>query len=442
MTDSASRQSPSIRLTVLLWQFAALLLLGSVAVVATYTSAARSFTELRDLELAQIADAVARHGIDDDDGEIDQPGDFLSQVWEADGRLSYASHEPPVERPAKLGQGDFRYDNQLWHSYSAQYQGQTVLVAREAGSRGKLLASLSLPLLALLSALTLLLLVALGIRVRRALAPLEALRTTLEQRDSSSLQPVDLSPSPAELGPLVTTLNDVFGRLRGLIQTQRRFTADAAHELRTPITAIGLNAQLAHKLVDSGRRDELATHLTNIQASCTRAAAMIEQLLTLARLDAEGLPQHAPIALDALLREAVGELSVLADAQQIDLGITHAEPVTIHGDPIEWRILIDNLIGNAVRYSPPGGCIDVAVNHEGERTQVTIDDSGPGIPNAELDKVFERFHRVTGTEQPGSGLGLSIVRRIAQRNGLEVHLANRPTGGLHVVIVCPADVIG
>lgn len=435
------RHPPSIRLTVLLWQFAALLLLGSVAVVATYASAARSFAELRDLELAQIADAVARHGIDDDDGEVDQPGDFLSQVWEADGRLSYASHEPPVERPAKLGQGDFRYDNQLWHGYSARYQGQTVLVAREAGSRGKLLASLSLPLLALLSALTLLLLVALGIRVRRALEPLDVLRSTLEQRDSSSVQPVNLSPAPAELGPLVTTLNDVFGRLRGLIQTQRRFTADAAHELRTPITAIGLNAQLANQLIAGSGRDELAAHLTNIQASCTRAAAMIEQLLTLARLDAEGLPQQSPIALDALLREAVGELSILADAQRIDLGITHADRVSILGDPVEWRILIDNLVGNAVRYTPPDGRIDVALMQDSGRIQVSIDDNGPGIPDAELDKVFERFHRVSGTEQPGSGLGLSIVRRIAQRNDLDVQLCNRAQGGLHVVIVCRADPI-
>ena len=440
----ARDSAPSIRTSVLIWQLSALLLLGSVAVVSAYSLAVRSFTELRNLELAQISDAVARHGIDaDDTGDSgsEQPGDFLSQVWEADGRLSYASHDPPVARPQRVGHFDFSYDKQPWHGYAANYQGQTVLVAREAHTRGSLFARISLPLLVAIALLTLVLMALLGLKVRRELAPLETLRSMLEQRASTSLEHIVLPDAPRELIPLASTLNTMFDRIGALVDGQQRFTADAAHELRTPVTAVGLFAQLARKDAEAGRGDALLPHIASIEACCLRASGLIEQLLTLARLDPENPPHITSVALHELVRDAVAELSALADSAGIDLGLVGCDAVQVLGDPAELRILVDNLIGNAVRYTPRGGRVDVSLEHREGGLSLVIDDTGPGLPATELERVFERFHRVAGQDKPGSGLGLAIVRRIAQRYELTVCIENRTPAGLHVVVGWAADAV-
>ena len=433
-------RTPSIRATVLIWQLGALLLLGSVAVSSAYIVAVRSFDELRKQELSQIADTVARHGIDNDDTNDEQPGDFLSQVWEADGRLSYASHEPAVARPQNTGHFNFVYGKQTWYGYAANYQGQTVLIARDSKLRGSLLAKVSLPLLAAVAILTLGLMALLALRVERALSPLEALRTLLAKRDASSLTKIELSNSPSELVPLIETLNTLLDRVNASVDGQRQFTADAAHELRTPITAVGLFAQLARKDAETGKNEALLPHIASIEACCHRASAMIDQLLTLARLDPENPPKLSLVALHDLVRQTVAEFSALADDANVDLGLVECVPCAVEGDLTEMRILIGNLIGNAISYTPSGGRVDVALTLSEGAPRLSIEDTGPGLPAAELDKVFGRFHRVAGQDTPGSGLGLAIVRRIAQRYALTVKLKNRPSGGLHASVQWSKDI--
>lgn len=419
----------SIRATVLGWQLAAMLLLGTVAVFAAYSLAVRSFNALRHLELAQIADAVARHGVEVTDTDEDQPGDFLSQVWGANGKLIYASHDPAVPRPAKPGELDFSYDDRDWHGYMRTYQGQTILVAREAGARRELFERISLPLLTVLAGLTLLLTVMLGLRVNRALAPLAELRTALSKRDPASLSPLPVGDTPGELVPLVGTLNGLLERVDGLIEGQRRFVADAAHELRTPVTAIRLYAQLAQRAESA---DERNTAIANIEASCTRAGHLVEQLLALARLDPDNRPGTAPVRLDEVARDTVVALSQQAEARNIDLGLGANDVVIVEGSENELRMLANNLVDNAVRYTPAGGQVDVSVHATADEIEFRVEDSGPGIPPEEHERVFERFRRLAGADQPGTGLGLAIVKNVAERHGARVVLENRSEGGLRV----------
>nr|WP_242533354.1 ATP-binding protein [Niveibacterium umoris] len=403
--------------------------------MAAYTLAVRSFDALRYLELSQIADAVARHGIErQNSDEEDQPGDFLSQVWGASGKLLYTSHSPAAPRPAKSGEVDFHYDDRSWHGFVRTYQGQTILVARESGARRELFERISLPLLTVLAGLTLLLTVILGLRVSRALAPLSDLRAALSTRDPASLNPLPTEQSPRELLPLVGTLNHLLERIGAVLDGQRRFIADAAHELRTPVTAIRLYAQLAQRAETAQERDRA---IANIEASCTRAAHLVEQLLALARLDPDHLPGVAPVRLDTLARDGVVGLSALAEARHIDLGLGESAEATVQGSESELRMLINNLIDNAVRYTPAGGQVDVSVAATASEVALCVEDSGPGIPPEEHERVFERFRRLAGADQPGTGLGLAIVKNVAERHGAQVRLENRAEGGLRVRVVWP-----
>lgn len=426
----------SIRRTVLSWQLGAMLLLGCVAVLTAYTLAVRSFDALRNVELAQIADAVARHGVQADSDD-EQPGDFLSQVWNANDRLAYASHFPPADRPPKLGQFDFSYDDREWRGFARKYGGQTILVARESGARRELFIRISLPMLTVLAGLATLLTVVLGVRVNRALAPLSALRAALSARDPGSLTPMPEDGAPRELLPLVGTLNALLARVEGVLAGQRRFIADAAHELRTPVTAIRLYAQLAQRTEDLAERERA---IANIEASCLRATHLVEQLLALARLEPDRPSDDSPVALETLARDGVIAQSALAEARGIDLGLGHCDASTVLGNEAELAMLLNNLIDNAVRYTPAGGQVDVSVRRGSGGIELLVEDSGPGIPESLQAQVFERFYRHAGSDQPGTGLGLAIVKRIALRHGATVHLENRHEGGLRVRVCWPAPV--
>lgn len=427
----------SIRRTLLGWQIGALLLLGVISASVAFLLADRSFETLRKLELTQIADAIARHGIEPDNPdevEDEEPGDFLSQVWEADGSLSYNSQSNIAPRPDRTGYYDFIHDGKHWHGYATRYQGLTILVAREVGARSMLLQRLSLPMLGVVAGLTLLLAVMIWEHVGQTLAPLERLRQDLLNRRPDALAALPTEALPLELEPLVNTLNTLFGRVERLLEAQGRFVADAAHELRTPITAVQLYTQLAQRSEDADAR---AGALRSVEASCSRAAHLVEQLLTLARLEPEAGPLAEPLALDALAREIVVGQSAQAEAKNIDLGLAHADAAWCVGTADDLRILLNNLVDNAIRYTPPLGQVDVSTWIWESSVELRVEDTGPGIPEAEHERVFNRFVRLASAEQQGSGLGLSIVRSIAQRHGARITLSNRPEGGLVVAIFFP-----
>jgi two-component system OmpR family sensor kinase len=231
---------------------------------------------------------------------------------------------------------------------------------------------------------------------------------------------------PQELAPLVKSFNSLLGRLRDAFLTQRRFVQDAAHELRTPIAAIGL--QLENLRGDMGC-PEARDRYAQLESGVRRAQRLVDQLLRLSRQEAAGADGPGIVDLQAQLRESINTLIALADQRRIDLGLVDAEhaggPFTLRCAPSDLRSLLDNLIENALRYTPEGGVVDVRLVQDQGRMALEVVDTGPGIPQEMLPRVFDRFFRVPGNGTNGSGLGLAIAQAAAQRCGLALTLRNR-----------------
>jgi two-component system sensor histidine kinase QseC len=226
---------------------------------------------------------------------------------------------------------------------------------------------------------------------------------------------------------VLAELNGLFGRIAALLESERRFTADAAHELRTPIAAIRAQAQVALGEGD----DALRAHaLRSTLEGCDRATRLVEQLLTLSRLEADASVAVAPVDLAALACRVAAEVAPRALARQQQLDLQADGPVVLPGNETLLAVLLRNLIDNAVRYSPPGATVSV---HVGGSSLLQVDDSGPGLAEADLARLGERFFRVPGQDAPGSGLGWSIARRIAAAHGLVLRAGRSAAlGGLSV----------
>ena len=277
--------------------------------------------------------------------------------------------------------------------------------------------------------------------VGHALEPLQRLTALVKARRVDALEPLPETPLPEEVQQLVTALNDLLARLHGALDRERAFMADAAHELRTPLTALHLQMGMLARA--SGETERVAA-METLSAGVQRAIRLVEQLLALARQEPRAERLRVPVRLDEMAREVVAELVPLADAGGIDLGVSGAQPVTVRGDPDDLRTLLRNLVDNAVRYSGAGSRVDVSADElpaaGGGIARLTVSDDGVGIAPAERERVFDRFYRRAGTTPPGSGLGLSIVKSIADAHGARLALADGPTGkGLSVTVSFPSE---
>ncbi|MDB5959162.1 MAG: histidine kinase [Massilia sp.] len=264
----------------------------------------------------------------------------------------------------------------------------------------------------------------------RGLSPLAQLQERIRARRPDDLSPIDSRQVPEEISPLVGSLNDMLGRLAQTIDMQKRFIADAAHQMKTPLAGMRMQSELALRQVDPG---EIHRSLEQLAKSSESATRLVNQLLALAR--AENQPHAgAPLAetdLVVLARDTVRDWVQASFAYEIDLGFEPpAQPdarVVIGANALMLRELLSNLIDNALRYTPPGGSVTVRVLGGGAAPAVLeVEDTGPGIALAERARVFERFYRILGSSATGSGLGLAIVREIAQQHGAEVEIFNNP----------------
>jgi two-component system sensor histidine kinase QseC len=260
----------------------------------------------------------------------------------------------------------------------------------------------------------------------------------VQRRTPDNLAPLDGSGAPREVQPLYTALNTLLSRLNASMELERRFTADAAHELRTPLAVIKTQAQVA-----AGARtaDECAHALRNVVSGTDRATRLVEQLLVLARLDPQtGRISAMPTSLSDLARESLGSMTNASRAKKLELTLSASDAGVVAGDAGLLRILLRNLVDNAVCHTPRGGAVDVRVDRLGDEIVFSVTDSGPGIPESERARVFERFYRAEGGDGEGSGLGLSIVRRIADLHQASIVLGTGAEGkGLQVRMVFPAD---
>ncbi|GMG88920.1 sensor histidine kinase N-terminal domain-containing protein [Cupriavidus metallidurans] len=257
----------------------------------------------------------------------------------------------------------------------------------------------------------------------RGLAPLTAIQQRIRARNPGDTSPIDERAAPQEITPLVASFNDLLSQLEQSVQTQKRFIADAAHQMKTPLAGLRMQAELAQR---EQSPEELHRSLAQIAGSSKRTAHLVTQLLSLARMEnLAGVGGMTPVNLTALARDVVKDLLPQAWARQIDLGLEGDEhPVMVTGNRVMLTEMLNNLVDNAIRYTPPGGHATVRVIADAFEpfAYLDVEDTGPGIPPSERGRVMERFYRVLGTNTEGSGLGLAIVREIVQQHGGEVSI--------------------
>jgi two-component system OmpR family sensor kinase len=429
----------SIRRQLLFWLLAIVLLGVGIAGWLIYRQALAEANELFDYQLQEIAAALPAEPFSQVLSSRDTGDEgIVLQIWNRNGVLMYYSHpRAPLAPRAELGFSTERTERGDWRVYGAIVGDNVVQLAQPLSVRNRLAANVALRTLWPLIVLLPLLGVAVWAVVGRGLAPLRRVTGALDARHPEALDPLPDARLPLEVQPLVRALNGLLERLAVALDTQKAFVADAAHELRTPLAAVQIQAQLVARAHDDTERREA---LADLQAGVTRATRLAEQLLALARSEPDEVTATKTVDLKALLQECVTAYLPLAQKHGVDLGIEASEPATIQGDPEALRVMFNNLIDNATKYTPHGGRVDVCLRVEQDHPLVQIADSGPGIPAEERDRVFDRFYRVGAganrerTDIAGTGLGLAIVRRIALQHHASVSLDDAPAGGLQVSV--------
>jgi two-component system sensor histidine kinase TctE len=451
------RAERRIRTLLLVWLLVPLGLVLVASAVASYTTALRIATEAYDRALLDPALAIAQR-LSAADGriELDLPAaaldalrvDSIDRVYfavTAHGRVlgGQGGVPPPPEEPVEgvplFYDGEVRGEPVRVAAMTVPFADEValILVAETLVKRERmvrqLLASTVLPELAFFVAA----LAVVWYGVGRGLAPLDSLRAELAARSPRDLRPIGEDTAPLEVRPLVQSLNDLLRRLAESIDAQSRFVADAAHQLRTPLAA--LQAQ-----VDAARRETmppaLAATVDHLHAAAGRAAHLARQLLTLAAVEpSTGRPfAPEPADLAAVAQNRAPDWVARADTKAIDLGFELA-PAPLAGEPDLLAELAANLVDNALHYTPRGGEVTLRTGLRDGRAYLEVEDSGPGIPAADRERVFERFHRVRGTPGEGTGLGLAIVREIAHRHRAAIDVAAAASGrGTVIAVSFPA----
>ncbi|MET0981011.1 MAG: ATP-binding protein, partial [Telluria sp.] len=364
--------------------------------------------------------------------------DLVVQMWSPDGvQVFHSVSRARLPQRAVLGFSNVKANRTTYRVFSIQTDGQTVQVAQDLAVRRNMAGNLALRTLGPIAVMMPILMLVVWWVVSGSLEPVARVRSQVASRQADDLSPVSESGLPDEVRPLVHELNLLFGRVRTAFDAQQHFVADAAHELRTPRAALRLQAQSLDRADTPEARKVAVGRLT---AGIDRATRLVEQLLVLARQEASAANGAAtcPVDLAELARRTAGDLVGLAAAKEVDLGLQHADAVTIDGQPDALHILLRNLVENAVKYTPGGGTVDIAVRREKDAAIVSVEDSGPGIPPEERERVFDRFYRVAGSEAAGSGLGLAIIKAIAERHGAQLHLdKSERLGGLAATVRFP-----
>ena len=441
----------SIRRRLSLLVLASIVLIWGIALVSSYRQATQEVGEWEEARLAELAQILALldernlttlanaridvreeekggdPGANDLDDDDTLPRDALFQVRSAKGEVLAGSPQlraldawdlpvPPVS-----GARDMTLGGQRYHSFTLRDTalGHTVRVFEPANTRSDLVSGvasrIARPTLIALPVLALLVWFSIG----WSLAPLRVLSDAIRSRDINRMEPVDIGRAPIEVRPLVDAINLMLSRLLNSLERERAFTADAAHELKTPLAAIKVQAQVALAETDTALQ-RLA--MERVVQGVDRSARLAEQLLLLARLDVQ-----EKLSAVRLKPASVAKNTLLANernAQQKNINVMLIGDMRaeINAEPVLIGILLDNLLDNAIKYGRSGGNIEVAVRHADDRVQLTVRDDGPGVEPADLARLTSRFFRATGNHATGSGLGLSIVARIAEHFGARLHL--------------------
>jgi two-component system OmpR family sensor kinase/two-component system sensor histidine kinase QseC len=431
-------RSISARLLVALIILVALISLLAAGV--TYRRVSSETSTLFDYQLRQMAlslrsqiSLAPRIEVPPDQGDTD----FVVQIWDVFGARTYVSRPGlPMINQTVLGYADLNLRGQPWRAYGLQTADGVIQIAQPIQVRQALAraaaARVVIPLILLLPIMV----GAVAWIVRSGLKPLRFVAAEVQRRDARTLAPLGTDNLPREVEPLVSELNRLLERLQLAFSAQRAFISDAAHELRSPLTALRLQLQLLDRAPDETERFEARARLG---AAVERAIHLVEQLLALARSE----PQEAPMDLEkvdlsAAATEGIKDTHDLALARNIDLGLDATPGLCILGNHEALRTLVRNLVDNAVRYTPAGGTVQVRCRSAPPDVVLEVSDTGPGIATVDRERVFDRFYRRAAAQEGGTGLGLAIVKAITERHGARIDLSEAPAGGLHVAVSFPS----
>ncbi len=448
MDGDERRVGLSLQTRLSLWLGAAIVVGALLAAVATYYAAYANAIELQDDQLRQLAVLVSRY-------EQHEAGlRFAGKTRRRDPETQFVVEELPdtsvdaiASGPLAGLHGGLPEGLQTVRPAKMAYRivvqplvsGGHVVVGQRTAVRGELARvnarQAVLPLVLLIPALMLMS----RVIVRRTFRPVGAVADELDRRDDEDLHPLAQGRLPIEVWPFVQAINRLFGRVDRTLAEQRRFVADAAHELRTPLAALSLQAE---RLGEAPMSEAARQRLGTLQLGIERSKNLIQQLLALARAQDKGPTPQRNLSVHGVFREVLEELLPLAERKAIDIGVLEGPDACVRANETDLRTLVRNLVDNAIRYVPVGGRIDLAASVDGDAVVLEVRDNGPGIAPRERERVFDPFYRVPGSTEVGSGLGLSIVQSIANRLHAQLQLSDAGEGephGLRVTVRVPMD---
>jgi two-component system OmpR family sensor kinase len=432
----------SIRWTALAWIAAVLTAVGLVGVLVAYFAGRDEANLFFDGQLAQVAMQVG-------DGVQTLPPTFLQhdpedelvvQIWDVqDGKIR-TTGGVDIPRQGTNGFVDLTLDGVAWRVFTTRAGGRTVQVSHRQEVRDdvaeQLAMSAALPILAAIPIAWAIVVLAMGRLFKR----LDQASIGLARRSINSTEPLPLDVAPVEVRPLIEAMNELLRRQRTAIEQQRQFVSDAAHELRTPLTAIQILADTLRER--SPRPDEQGSDITGeLALAVQRARSLSNQLLKLAEIDAGSERDSSEVDLHGLLLEVIETHVQYASQKRIDFSLHVTASPRVKASKLDLSSLFSNLIDNAVRYSMPDSVIEISVRSQDGSGLVEVIDSGSGIAAEALPRIFDRFFRAASPEIEGAGLGLSIAKAIADRYGLALSIANRPSGGVIARVTIPRDAL-
>lgn len=417
----------SLKTRLSYWISAAILSVAFIAASFTFSSAFEEAHELQDDVLQQMAVLFDRYSLTPNDSTLtplsqDQLEFQVSVQLLGDNPASNPIAKNILALPSNLTDGFHTVNlaTQSWRVFVRTLSSsQRIAVAQETAIRDNIAFETALHTLMPLLVLIPILLLLLGYILGKILSPISILAHDVDRQTEHDLQLIPTTQLPSEIVPFVEAINRLLSKNSQVITSQKRFIADAAHELRSPITALSLQAQ---RLQQTELTDDARQKLNALQAGISRSIHLLEQLLSMARQQDNSIQQHQQTSLKTVFTEVIEELYPLVEAKEIDLGFSQDSDAQLNANPVRLKTLIHNLIDNAIRYTPSGGRVDLSIIETEQGIEMTIKDTGPGIANTEVQKVFEPFYRILGSNEYGSGLGLAIVASIVQQMDAKISL--------------------
>lgn len=447
MAGYRERLKESLQVRLSFWVSVSIIGMALIAGAMSFWTVFREAHELQDETLRQLAASYDEHhlpfpdtvnppGLTDEEAEARVIVQYLQDSASA---RAESGRNMPLALPASLADGlhTMELGRTSYRLFvKALAPGVRIAVAQETAARDEIAGVSALhTLLPFLLLVPVMLVLVPGI-VRRMFRPIAVISGEINRRGEEDLHPLVLEPLPVEVRPFGAAINQLLVRIAGSMEVRRRFVADAAHELRTPLTAISLQA--GH-LANAPMSDEARVRLEALKKGIQRSRSLLDQLLVHTRVQSGVTEPPSAVSVMRVYRHVLEELMPVAEAKNIDLGVTGGDDAFARTSELDLFTLVRNLADNAIRYTPPGGRVDLSVVKAEDRVTLEVEDTGTGIPAEYRQRVLDPFFRVPGSQDFGSGLGLSIVRTIVDRCGGRLRLSDsdNPAGGLKVEVDLP-----